>query len=237
MGKYLSLANSNVLFFICLIPIICVITQSFIYIRIALKQSKELKMDQTVIKKVITNSAVFSILPSLPIVITMAALMPVLGKFIPWLRLSVIGSATYESMCADMTITNFGYNGLGDTSITTSVFVGVVYVMSLVALVWPLCNIIGLRFYDKAIKKAGSGSKSGFMPIAVGALFLGLMSVMGIPKFLNFSDPICILVTAVAGISVVLLDLLSKKSGLKIFSEFSFPLAMILGMFAAVIAG
>lgn len=237
MDNYLNLANSNILFLICLVPIICVIIQSIVYIRIAIKQSKELKMDQQLIKKVITNSAVFSILPSLPIVITMAALMPVLGKFVPWLRLSVIGSATYESMCADMTITSFGFNGLGDASITTSVFVGVVYVMSLVALCWPLCNVVGLRFYDGAIKKAGSGSKSGFMPVAVGALFIGLMSVMGIPKFLNFSSPTCIIVSIVSGVSVLLLDFISKKSGLKALSEFSFPLAMILGMISAIIVG
>lgn len=237
MDNYLNLANSNILLLICLVPIICVIIQSVVCIRVAIKQSKELKMDQQLIKKVITNSAVFSILPSLPIVITMAALMPVLGKFVPWLRLSVIGSATYESMCADMTITAFGFNGLGDTSITTSVFVGVVYVMSLVALCWPLCNVIGLRFYDGAIKKAGSGSKSGFMSVAVGALFIGLMSVMGVPKFLNFSNPTGIIVTIVSGVSVLLLDFLSKKSGIKVLSEFSFPLAMILGMISAIIVG
>lgn len=80
MDGYLKLANSSSLFIICLIPIICVIIQSIAYIRVAIIQSKELNMDQNIIKKVITNSAIFSILPSLPIVITMAALMPVLGK-------------------------------------------------------------------------------------------------------------------------------------------------------------
>lgn len=159
--------------------------------------------------------------------------MPVLGKFIPWLRLSVIGSATYESMCADLTITAFGHSGLGDTSMSAEAWVGVVWVMSVVALAWPLCNVIGLRFYDKGMKKV-SGP---FMGILAAALFMGMMAIMGVPKFLNFADPVSVIVAFVAGGSVLLLDFLAKKTGVKALSEFSFPLAMLLGMCSAFIVG
>ena len=43
--------------------------------------------------KVVKSSALFSVVPSLPIIISYMILMPVLGKFFAWLRLSVIGSA------------------------------------------------------------------------------------------------------------------------------------------------
>ncbi len=233
MGDYLQLGNSWPVFVICLIPVIIVVLQSLRFIGIARKEAKNLGMEDGKIKKVMTNSAVFSILPSLPIIITMAALMPVLGKFIPWLRLSVIGSAMYESMCADLTITSFGYAGLGDTSITTEVWVGVVWVMSLVALAWPLCNVIGLRFYDKGIKKI-SGP---FIGMLAAALFMGLIAVMGVPKFLNFAEPTSIVVATVAGVSVLLLDFLAEKTKIRALSEFSFPLAMVLGMASAIIIG
>lgn len=231
MGEYLNLANSWPVFIICLVPIVFVIFQSLRFIGIARGEAKALGMEDKKIKKVMTNSAIFSILPSLPIVITLAALMPALGKFIPWLRLSVIGSAMYESMCADLTITSFGYSGLGDTSMSTEAWVGVVWVMSVVALVWPLCNVIGLRFYDKGMKKV-SGP---FMGILAAALFMGMMAIMGVPKFLNFADPVSIVVTVVAGVSVLLLDFLAKKTGAKVLSEFSFPLAMVIGMASAII--
>ncbi|MCB7305104.1 DUF5058 family protein [Bariatricus massiliensis] len=232
MGKYLQLANSWPVFLFCLVPIIAVILQSLKFISIARKEAKSLGMEDEKIKKVMTNSAVFSILPSLPIIITMAALMPVLGKFIPWLRLSVIGSAMYESMCADLTITSFGFSGLGSTDITIEAWVGVVWVMCIVALVWPLCNVIGLRGYDKGMKKI-SGP---FMGVLAASLFMGMMGIMGIPKFLNFADPVSILVAVVSGISVLILELIAKKTGVKVLSEFSFPLAMILGMASAMIA-
>lgn len=232
MGEYLSLANSGLVLIVCAIPILFVVFQSIYFIMMARKRSKELGMEQKTVSKVMTNSAVFSILPSLPIIITLAALMPVLGKYIPWLRLSVIGSAMYESMCADLAITSFGYGGLGDTSITPEVWVGVVWVMSIVAIGWPLCNVIGLRFYDKGMKKV-SGP---FMGILAAALFIGLMAIMGVPRFLNFADPVSIIVAVVAGVSVLVLDLIAKKTGVKALSEFSFPLAMVLGMVSAVVA-
>ncbi len=232
MGEYLNLANSWPVFIVCLIPVVIVVFQSLRFISIARKEGKEIGMEDQTIKKVISNSAIFSILPSLPIIITMAALMPALGKFIPWLRLSVIGSVSYESMCADLTITSFGYTGLGDTSMSTEAWVGVVWVMSVVALSWPLCNLVGLRLYDKGMKKV-SGP---FMGILAASLFIGMLAIMGIPRFLNFEAPVSIVVGVVSGLSVLLFDFLAKKTGLKILSEFSFPLAMILGMAAAVIA-
>ena len=63
-----------------------------------------------------------------------------------------------------------------------------------------------------------------------------MMGIMGIPKFLNFADPVSILVAVVSGISVLILELIAKKTGVKVLSEFSFPLAMILGMASAMIA-
>lgn len=231
MGVYLQLANSWPVFLVCLVPVVLVCVQSIRFISIARKEAKVLGMEDTKVKKVMTNSAVFSILPSLPIIITLAALMPVLGKYIPWMRLSVIGSAMYESMCADLTITTLGYGGLGDTSITPEVWVSVVWVMCIVALVWPLCNVIGLRFYDKGMKKV-SGP---FMGVLAAALFIGMMAIMGVPKFLNFANPVSIVVAAVAGVSVLLLDFLAAKTKVKALSEFSFPLAMVLGMTSAIV--
>ena len=74
------------------------------------------------------------------------------------------------------------------------------------------------------------------MGVLVAALFIGLMAVMGVPKFLNFVDPVSIIVAVVAGGSVLLLDFIAKKSGAKALSEFSFPLAMVLGMVSAIVA-
>ncbi|MDR1863551.1 MAG: DUF5058 family protein [Treponema sp.] len=235
MASYLEVANAPLVFLIVLIPVVLVLSQAVVYIRLAAKRINELGMEKNTVRKVIINSAIFSIVPSLPIVITLAALMAVLGRYVPWLRLSVIGSAMYESMCADMTIKSFGYTGLGDSSISAEVFVSVVWVMSTVALAWPLCNVIGLRFYDRRLKRLQK--TSGFIKPATGAMFIGLMTYYSVPRFFNFAAPTCIIVSVVAGGSAVLLDFLAKKTGIHILSDFAFPLAMVLGMVSAVIAG
>jgi hypothetical protein len=88
MGNYLDVANSPAVFLIVLVPVVFVLVQAVLFIRIGIRG-----MEKGTARKVIVNSAVFSIVPSLPIVITLAALILVLGTYIPWLRLSVIGSA------------------------------------------------------------------------------------------------------------------------------------------------
>jgi len=233
MENFQGMANDMIMFALCLIPIILVLGQSAIYIKMGMKRTKELNLDQKNVKKAITNSAVFSILPSLPIVITVVALMPSLGRFIPWLRLSVIGSAAYETICADMTIKGFGYSGLGDSSMTATVFTSVIWVMCLVSCVWPLTNVIALKFYDGKVKQ--SRKSGGFMKVAAGAMMIGLMCIMCVPRLVNVDDKVGIAVCAVAGISAVALDWAADKFKLKSLSDFSFALAMILGMVTAVI--
>lgn len=235
MDNFQIMANDITMFVLCLIPVIVVLAQSVIYIRMGVKRSHELGIAQTSVKKAITNSAVFSILPSLPIVITVAALMPTLGKYIPWLRLSVIGSAAYETATAEMTMVSFGLsNGLKDAGLMTStIFTSVIWVMCVVSTAWPLTNIIGLKFYDKQLKKARKSS--GFMNIAAGAMMIGLMCVMCVPRLVNRNDIVGIAVCASAGISALVLDWVAKKYKLKSLSDFSFALAMIIGMVVAIV--
>lgn len=234
MNGFLSICNSNIVLLICAIPVLIVSVQSVLFIGIGMKRAAALGIEGGKVKKVIANSIISSILPSLPIVISLATLMPSLGKFVPWLRLSVIGSAMYESLCADLALTALGYTGLGDTSVTASAFVSVVWVMCTASIAWPLCNVIGLRIYDKKLKGA-KRSGSGFMMVATGALFVGLMAITSFARAFNFSNIQSVVVYVVAFASALLLDAAARKAKIKILSDFSFPLAMVLGMVSAVI--
>lgn len=233
MENYTVLANHMIMFGLCLVPVLLVLGQAAVCINMGIKRTKQLGIDQKNVRKAITNSALFSILPSLPIVITVVALMPSLGKYIPWLRLSVIGSAAYETACAEMTMMGFGYGGLSDGSMTTSVYTSVIWVMCGVSIVWPLVNVIGLKFYDGKVRKARKAG--GFMTVASGAMMIGLMCVMCVPRLVNKGDTTGIVVCATAGASALLLDKVAKKFSLKSLSDFSFALAMIIGMITAVI--
>lgn len=234
MGQsYLTVANSTWVLLIVSIPILIVVIQAILFLRVSLKEAQKQRIPKDIVKKVVTNSAVFSIIPSLPILISLAVLMPVLGKFIPWLRLSVMGSAAYESFAADLTIKAFGLSGLGDLTLTPKIFVSVIWVMTLVIMVGPLLNIFVLKPYDKKLrtfKKTG-----GFMMVAVGAMFIGMLAMLAVPVLLNYQQPVAIITAVIAGASVILLDWLAKKTGKKAIGEFSFPLSMVIGMAAAVL--
>jgi len=231
-SETLTVSNSNLMLLVCAIPIILVTVQAFLFLSKALKRADELGISKETRKKVIETSAVFSIVPSLPIIIVLAVLMPTLGKFLPWLRLSVIGSAMYENMAADLTVKGFGLSGIADSGMTPSIFVSVAWVMTLGAVSWPLINILFLKGYDKGLKKMEK--KGGFMVVAVGSLFVGMMAVLGIPHLVNFQNMVGITSVIIAGIFVLLLDKISGKSGIAWLKDFSFPLSMVIGMVSAI---
>jgi hypothetical protein len=233
--NYLEIANSPVLFVIVLVPILWAVIQAVGFLRLAANEAKALDMPKSDVRKVIINSAIFSIVPTLPIIITLAVMMVILGRYIPWLRLSVMGSAAYESFAADLTIKAFGLEGgLGGAQLTPSVFVSIVWVMTLAIMVAPIENILFLKTYDKKLKTFKE--KGGFMAIVSGALMIGMLSTLFVPELVNFGHPVGILVGVVSGVCAVLFDRIAKKTGAKALSQFSFPLSMLIGMAAAVLA-
>jgi len=231
---FLEIANSPILFGIAAIPVLWATAQAVIYLRMAIKEAKVQKLPKKTIKKVITVTSIFSIIPSLPIVITLAVLTAIMGRFIPWLRLSVMGSPAYESFAAELTLKAFGMEGsLGATQFTPEVFVAAVWVMSTAIMAIPLVTLLLIKSYDKKMK--AYKEKGGFMSVATGALMVGLMCTMFIPGMVNFDNPVGILVGAVAFAFAFLFDLIAEKTGAKTLEQFSFPLAMIIGMASAVL--
>jgi len=240
MKNFSEVANSQTFLLIVSVPIILVLCQAVLFARLSVKRMKELGLGKDV-KKVIANSAIFSIIPSLPIVIGMAALSISLGSFLPWLRLSVIGSTMYETICADMALQGFGQK-FGVTEYAPDIFVSIVYVMSIVALAWPLCNLVGLRFYDKKLKSLQQ--TGGFIKPATVAMFIGLMCYFAVPYFFHFTreiggktvgNPTGIIVSIFSGGSVLLYDWLAQKTKIRVLGDFAFPLAMVTGMVSAIV--
>ncbi len=82
------------------------------------------------LKKVVVSSSIFSIVPSLPIFISYMLLVPALGKYFPWLRLSVIGSSSYETMSADMAAKAYGYSGISSANFTSDVFAAITWTVT-----------------------------------------------------------------------------------------------------------
>ena len=92
--------NHPILFVLVGIIIAVVLLQSVFFLVKAWKQGIKLGMDKKKLKKIVISAAIFTIAPAVAIVVSVIALAKDLGIALPWLRLSVVGSLSYETIAA-----------------------------------------------------------------------------------------------------------------------------------------
>ena len=97
----LSQLNSPFLYLVCGGIIVFVAVICLVFAVRAYKAGKALGIDVGKMKRVITASATFAVLPSVGILLGVIALSGSLGTPWPWLRLSVIGALHYETQVAE----------------------------------------------------------------------------------------------------------------------------------------
>ena len=230
--SHLDLANSSTMAILCGITILIVLLQPVLFIFAAVKRAKELNMPKEELKEAATSSAVFSIIPSLPIIISYLILVPSLGRYFPWLRLSVVGSASYETMAANMAAESFGLESISVPDIPVDVFVCIVFVVTVGILGGNIFNVFFLKTYDKKVESLKT-KNAKLVPVITTAMFLGLYGTMSAPHITNFTNIPAVTAIAGAGIAALIFDRLARK--VKRLKEFAFPLSMIVGMLASCV--
>ena len=143
----MSVANSWWMYMLGAIVVIFVLAGCIFFILKAFKDAKRMGMDQKKLKKVIVNSAMFTILPSISILIGVVTLSGTLGVPLPWIRLSVIGALHYEGAAVKTALEEFGV----ETITNNEVFVTIAFVMTLGILTGPLFCLFGFKAYDKKV--------------------------------------------------------------------------------------
>jgi hypothetical protein len=232
--NYLEVANSNLMFSLCSAVIIFVLLQAVLFIRVAWRRGIELGIEATVMKKAMTNAAVFSVVPSLPIVVMLMVLTVNLGQYFPWLRLSVVGSATYENMAADIVSKAAGLSGIADPSFDLPIFTMAMWVMS-VGIIWGIVfNIFFMKSLDKFSKKAKE-SNSLFIPILSSSLFIGMLALMSAPYITNDDNVTAIVAFLSSAAAVLICGRAAKAANVRAIDEFSLPISLIAGMAAAIV--
>ena len=145
----LKIANSWWMYLLGIIVVVFVLVGCLFFIYRAYKEAKENNMNPKVLKEVAFNSAVFTLLPSISILIGVVALSGSLGIPLPWIRLTVIGALHYEGAAAQAVIDAF--KTLGITEINNEVFVTIAVVMTLGILTGPIYCLFGFKAYDKKV--------------------------------------------------------------------------------------
>ena len=123
--------NHPILYVMVAILVAVVLGQSVYFLVKALRRSKQIGMDQTKIKKTIRTAAVFTIAPAVSIVISVITLSKSLGLPLPWLRLSVVGSLSYEAIAASNAVSAMGLTLGKIDSLTAQQFVNISLVMTI----------------------------------------------------------------------------------------------------------
>lgn len=226
---YSFVANSSVMAIFCGLAILVVLVQAVIFFRIAWKQALQLGFTKSDLMKVVKSSAVFSVVPSLPIIISYMILLPALGKFFPWLRLSVIGSATYETLAANMAVTSFGFDSLGSADFYPDVFGSLLWVVTLGVFLSSMSALLLKRFDVKM--KSVTENPNSFGKVIPNIMFLGMMATLSAPYLVdvgNFPSVAAIVVSA-----AVMIGLNAVGKRYPALKEFAFSLSMIAGMASA----
>lgn len=236
---YLSIANSPLMFILCGIVIAYVVMQAVIFMRKAWKRGLEIGLTTAQMKKAISGSAIFSIVPSIPILIILVMLMAVLGNYFPWLRLSVIGSSSYENVAATLTARAFGLVAYTDPGYNASIFVSTMWAMTICIMYSPILVVFGYKSLDKGLGKLRV-TKPVLFALLLNGIFIALMGWFCAPYLTGWvenSDKIlnlvAILTAAVAALVFIFIGNKTKKS---FWKDMSFPGGMLMGMLGAYVA-
>lgn len=245
MNDYLSAVNSGSFYLIVAAVLTFVIVMCVIFLVKSYKAGITLGMDPKDLKKVMTSSATFTLLPSISILLGVIALSGTLGVPLSWLRLSVIGSLQYELNVAEIAATAYGLKGLRIDQMSMEAFSTIALVMTAGILGGLFCSIFFLKKYLNKLsakpKKTETGEKKpSFGDHATTAMFVGLCaayigSYVGrlIPGE-NF-DIMPLFTAVVAGIVMAVFEFLIQKKNIKVLENFSLAASMLVAMAAAVV--
>lgn len=246
----LTQLNSLPIYLICggivlFVALVCL----FFMIR-AYKAGVAVGMDMTKMKRTITASATFAVLPSVGILLGVIALSGSLGTPLPWLRLSVIGALHYETQVAEAAAEQVGI-GLSATQMTPTAFVTIALLMS-VCIMWGM--VFSIFFTKKYTKRLGAGGEekaekqtrkkkinlSGFGDLAMTAMFIGLVSAyIGsyIGQIKADGNWLPLAVAAVGALAMAVFILIREKKNAEWVDSFSIAGSMLIAMAAAVFLG
>ncbi len=255
--EMLTKLNSPVLYLICGGIILFVAAICIVFAVRAYRTGKALGIDTGKMRRVITASATFAVLPSVGILLGVIALSGSLGTPWPWLRLSVIGALHYETQVAEAAAESVGIGGLSIANMTPEAFVTIALLMSF-CIIWGMVLMIANgRAYTKKLqgaapeKKKKDGKKkldlSGFGDTAMTAMFIGLVSayvasyigsIVSGEGFLTFKGSwLPLSVALISALAMAIFLWIKKRYKAEWVDSFSVAGSMLIAMTAAIFLG
>ena len=240
--------SSAPLYLITAAIILYVAAMSVFFLIRAWKAGIAIGMDKVKLRRAVTSSVTFSVLPSVSILLGVIALSGSLGIPLPWLRLSVVGALHYETSVADIAAKAIGLSGLNAAEMTARAFATISLLMT-VGIIW---GVVCVAFFGKSYsrKLQGSGQKKSggrsFGDDAMTAMFIGLItaymgSYVGQLIQLKGGALVCtgeylqLVAMGFAALAMAVFTYFAEKKKMVWLDNFSIAGSMLVGMAAAVI--
>ncbi len=232
--------NSPILYVIVGAIIALVLAQSVYFLVKAVRRARELGIRKDTVKKTISSAAIFTVAPAIAVLVGVVALSKSLGVALPWLRLSVIGSITYETVAAGNALEAAGMSA-GTTITSPSIFITVAWVMT----VGISAGLILVPFVTKKLQsgmnKIGMKDKK-WGEIFNNAMFLGMISAflgyvfcdVGLVVKGDTSGLIPVCVMATSAVVMAICGLLATKLKIRWLTDYALPMSLIVGMASAI---
>lgn len=233
--------NHPILFLLVGIVILIVLAQSIFFLIKALNRAKEIGMDTKKLRRIIISASVFTIAPAVAIVVSVIALSKDLGLALPWLRLSVVGSMSYETIAASNALSGMGLEFGKVVNLTAEQFVTIAFVMTISIMVgiW-LVPVLCKRMKTGLVNMKNKDAK--WLDIFQSAMFIGMISAFVGFVFCDFSGvfkgetagliPVCVM--AVSAVTMLLAGALMKITKARWINDYALPLSLIIGMASAI---
>ena len=232
LGK--DIFNGVPMLILCALAMVVVVVQPIVMLRMAWKHGKSLGIKTQDMKGCVNSSVMFSIVPTLPVLINYLVLLPAFGKYFAWLRLSVMGNAAYETAVADMAATGLGFESIYADNIDLQTFTTMMFVVTIAILGGAIFTMVFTKFYEEKVRaaatKVGGGKMVGLITTA---MFGGMYSTLAAPHVTNVEKPLGIVAFIVAAAVTVLCTHISKK--VKALKQFTFTISILAGMASASI--
>ena len=228
-----ELINSPLLLVLVVIGLAYITAFAVVYLLKARKRALEMGISAQEIKEVIKSSLIFSIVPSLSIIIGLVALAASLGTIWSWWRLSVIGSLSFESQISNSLAAALKYaNTTEMVNNASGREFGVIMILMSVGMLSGF--LILLPMGKKLMTSVDNAKKgNGWSQVLSGCFMLTLLAVY-VPALL-ISDTIQALVMITGLIVAIVLGIFAKKPGMAWLNNFIMAGSMIVGMVSALL--
>lgn len=233
--------NHPVLFVLAGIIIAAVLAQSVFFLVRAWRRGKEIGIAPAKLRRIALSAAIFTIAPAIAIVISVITLAKDLGVALPWLRLSVIGSLSYETIAATNAESAMGLTFGQAPALNATQYVTITCVMTVSILVgiW-LAPVIGRKLQSGMVSLEKRDKK--WADVFQSSLFIGMIAAFLGYVFCDVGTVvegstvglIPVAVMAVSALIMAIAGLIMAKTKARWINDYALPISLIVGMASAI---